>query len=648
MKHPPMLLNKDRGIVICYLEESEEFVCDPSMTHTICIGSTRSGKSQTIVLPTIEQISRYPIPSYQSLFKALKVDLPQTPQGNPNFKQLHEGCFEKKYAGHSVLYDAIYCQQSLVINDVKGELFANSYDMLQERGYQVRVINLERPELSHRYNPLERIKQQFLEDKKKAKQANSKKINWSETTNLVKQLAQILHDDPQSKNQHFPATARGLTTGMILGMVEYLLNQEEEQTFSSQFGTAWEKFLKDNDLDANDLTFADAFTPHTLLNLFVNFSQMQETTEQFDARTGEFVELPTGRSYLELFFDELPKFHVARNEAVSFLSAKGEEKGSILSTTANGLNIFADTSIADMTSFHEFNFEDLITQPTAYFIIVPDDDTTRWRLATIFAEQCYQQLSNLSKNKYGGDSPRRINFLLDEFAQMPPLSNIDMKTSMSGGRNIRWLLFMQSFAQIDVKYPQFFKKIIQDNCSRLIYIKSNDPDTLDYVLKELGTRTVVRRSISHERGSMKQNVTHSIEEEPLMHRDELREMKFEHGIVLTIGEKPIKAKYLAAFRYFHYKDDTGKWVRGIRKTELDKISLDRVTRPFELDHVLGLADPHFWKYSWIDKENQSMTTGETETILVDLDINNDAEEIQENVMTDVIDDLYGYDEDDIF
>lgn len=211
----------------------------------------------------------------------------------------------------------------------------------------------------------------------------------------------------------------------------------------------------------------------------------------------------------------------------------------------------------------------------------------------------------------------RINFLLDEFAQMPALVDFDMKTSMSGGRNIRWLLFMQSISQLKARYPQYFDKIIQDNCPRLIYIKSNDPDTLDHMLKELGTRTVVQKTINHERGSLKQSVGHSLVEEPLMHRDELREMKFEHGIVLTIGEKPIKAKYLAAFRYFHYKNENGQWVQGIRETRLDEIPLERMERAFELDHVLGLADPHFWKLCWIDKVNEQNQQTETIPILAE-------------------------------
>ena len=622
MKQLPVLMNRERGIVICYLEETEEFVLDPTMTHTICIGSTRSGKSQTVVLPSIEQMSRRPIPSFETLFQAVAMTLPKTEQDYPDFKKLHENCMNGVYADYSVLHDAIYCQQSFIINDVKGELLANSYDILVERGYQVRVINLEEPTLSSGFNPLELIKQQFLEDKAK----NPTKPDWSKTINLTKRLAHVLQDDPNSKNPFWPDSAKGLTTGMILGMVEYLLNQQETtNTFSSQFGSIWEEFLERNQLNPTSITFGEAFTPHTLINLFVNFSQEKETQEVLNPQTGKFVEVPTGRTYLDVFFAELPPFHVARNEAMAYLSAEGEAKGSIISTTANGLNIFADTSIANMTSFHEFNFEDLITQPTAYFIVVPDDDKTRWRLATIFVEQCYQQLSKLAKNIYGGASPRRINFLLDEFAQMPALVDFDMKTSMSGGRNIRWLLFMQSISQLKARYPQYFDKIIQDNCPRLIYIKSNDPDTLDHMLKELGTRTVVQKTINHERGSLKQSVGHSLVEEPLMHRDELREMKFEHGIVLTIGEKPIKAKYLAAFKDFHYKDENGQWVQGIKETRLDEIPLERMERAFDLDHVLGLADPHFWKSCWIDKVNEQNHSTQMISISTPNKINEDVE-----------------------
>lgn len=601
MKQQPILKNKQRGIVVAYSKELRKFVLDPTIKSSICVGSPGSGKTQTIVLPTIEQVSRKPDPSLDYLFKAMDMPLPKTKENKIDFEKLNENFLKKNYLEYEVLKDAIYCQQSLIVNDAKGELLANSYDFLVERGYQIRVINLEKPSLSHRYNPLSVIRDQFLE----AKAENPVKPNWSDTMNLVQQLANTLHDDPNSKNQHFINSAKGLTAGMILGMIEYLFNQNDSTTtFSQTFNLYWSNFLEEYGLSENEITFADAFTPYTLFNLFVNFSQKKETQTMYDMRTKQEVEVPTGRTYLDIFFDELPAFHPAKNSAMSYLSAKGEEKGSVISTTANGLSIFADTSIADMTSYHEFDFGELTVKPTAYFIVVPDDDRSRWKLSTIFVEQCFKHLSKLAKNKYGGELPRRINFLLDEFAQMPPLIDLDMKTSMTRSRNIRWLLFIQSLAQLKIKYPQYFDRVLTDNCPRLIYIKSNDSETLDHVLKELGKRTVVQRTINQERGSFKQNIGYSLVEEPLMHRDELRELKFEQGIVITSGEKPIRANYLAAFRYFHYKNEKGEWVQGIRETRLDEIPLERVERQFELEHVLGIADTTLWYECWIKKNHE--------------------------------------------
>lgn len=596
----PKLLNFGRGIVLAYRKETNDFIHDPTITGTICVGSPGSGKTQTEVFPTIDIISRPPFPSLETYlnFHQLPNDLVN------NRKILFDKWKSKEFSHAPELSKAILCQQSLVINDVKGEILANTYDLLRNRGYNIQVLNLEYLELSQLYNPFQAIKKEFLYAKAEAEKHKTE-INWDETIDLIKDVASILQDDERSSNPFFPVSARTLMVAVLIAMVEYLLNQKNPYTsISKDRPDIWKKFLNIANLEANEMiTYADCFTPTTFINLVTNYNKWER-----DEETGEPI-----RFFLQEFFDALPAFHPAKIYSSGYLGADSKLKGSIFSTMQTGNELFADTGIARLTSDHQFDVNDLIEQPTAWFVIVPDDRKTRWQLATIFHDQTYQQLSKLAKRKYGGELPRRVNFLLDEFAQMPTFRDFDMKTSMSRSRNIRWLIFLQSLAQLKIRYPEHFDDLLKDNLQQLIYIRSNDEATHDYVLKELGTRTVVRKNISHERGKwLEQQVSHSLESEPLMHLDELRELPFERSIVLMLGRKPIKSTLLSAYKYFTYNTENGETRIGMKPTDLFSLGLPIKQPTYSPRHLLLMSDFYFWELVWRDQTSQP-TTEEKQT-----------------------------------
>ena len=93
-----------------------ELFIDDSPVNNLVIGTTRSGKGETFVFSTID------------------------------------------------LYSRARDQASLIINDPKGELFAASKETLEQRGYQVEVLNLMNPLQSMSYNLLQLTIDAFLEE----------------------------------------------------------------------------------------------------------------------------------------------------------------------------------------------------------------------------------------------------------------------------------------------------------------------------------------------------------------------------------------------------------------------------------------------------------------------------------------------------
>lgn len=85
-------------------------------------------------------------------------------------------------------------------------------------------------------------------------------------------------------------------------------------------------------------------------------------------------------------------------------------------------------------------------------------------------QQIYTSLVDASR-KDGGELKIRMNFILDEFANFTKIDSFQSMLTVSRGRNIRFIICLQSFAQIEEQYGKEGAQNIMDNCA-WIYLKT--------------------------------------------------------------------------------------------------------------------------------------------------------------------------------
>ena len=107
--------------------------------------------------------------------------------------------------------------------------------------------------------------------------------------------------------------------------------------------------------------------------------------------------------------------------------------------------MFSNTSIANLTSRTDFELDNIGKKKSAVFFIIPYEKEPRHELASLFIVQCYQALVNTTQSYSDCKMPIRVNFILDEFANMQPISSISNKITVSRSRNIRFYLVLQDF-----------------------------------------------------------------------------------------------------------------------------------------------------------------------------------------------------------
>lgn len=162
----------------------------------------------------------------------------------------------------------------------------------------------------------------------------------------------------------------------------------------------------------------------------------------------------------------------------------------------------SDDGILSMTSENDIDIVNMDEQPSAVFVIVPDERFTRHRFVTLFITQTYKELvekANLNLRRKDTSTAilkRKAYFILDEFGNLPKLENIEGMVTVGRSRGIRYLFVLQSFSQLNAKYGKDIADIVKSNCNVKIFIGSDDPETRKEFSELCGQKKIKNFSVN--------------------------------------------------------------------------------------------------------------------------------------------------------
>jgi type IV secretion system protein VirD4 len=160
----------------------------------------------------------------------------------------------------------------------------------------------------------------------------------------------------------------------------------------------------------------------------------------------------------------------------------------ILSTVSSMIESFISSKqLLRMMSKSTFNVSDIYRKKTAVFIIVPDEVKTYDYICGLILNQFSAMLVN-DAYKYGGELPRRVNFICDEFCNYF-VPNMSRNISAHRSRNIRWYLVCQSKKQLENIYEKD-ADVILANCTNTYFLNSSEMSLLEYLSAKAGSTTV--------------------------------------------------------------------------------------------------------------------------------------------------------------
>lgn len=161
----------------------------------------------------------------------------------------------------------------------------------------------------------------------------------------------------------------------------------------------------------------------------------------------------------------------------------------VMGTFMSKLSIFNEVAMRLITSCNSFEISEITNGPIAIFINYRDELKVHYQVISLFIRDVYRFLIAQADSKTNKKLDVPVYFILDEFGNFPRIDDFDSTISACGGRNIFFILIIQSYAQLDNVYGTKTAEIIRDNLNVCIFLGSNNYATLEKFSQECGQYT---------------------------------------------------------------------------------------------------------------------------------------------------------------
>lgn len=371
------------------------------------------------------------------------------------------------------------CRNSYFVLDPKGEIVRDVGELLSQKEYEVRVLDLISMEKSHCYNPFVYLQSD------------------NDIQRLVTNLFKATTPKGSQSNDPFWDTS----ASMLLSALVYYLHYEapeDEQNFA----------------------------------MVMEMLRAGAIENEEDSR-------PTPLDYLFADLEMDRPDHIALKYYRSYHAGSAKTLKSIQITLAARLEKFNLESLAALTCTDELDLASMGEKKVALFAIIPDNDSSFNFLVSILYTQLFQQLFFSADHIHGGALPIPVHFLMDEFANVSLPDDFDKILSVMRSRGVFVSIILQNLAQLKALFEKQWESIV-GNCDEFLYLGGNEQSTHKYVSELLGKETIDTNTYGKSSGrSGNYSTNYQISGRELLTPDEVRMLDNRYAILFIRGEFPV-------------------------------------------------------------------------------------------------------------
>ncbi len=408
-------------------------------------------------------------------------------------------------------------KRSMLISDPKGELYRLLAALFRKNGYSVLQYNFRNPLHSECWNPFSGIFKKYqsafeilsevgsvVEGNEIFKTFRGKKYRtkkeldeaiafqqeliFNEAGNEIDKITLIMFVTRCTKDPAWEDAAREILRAILWGLLE----DSRKENLPAD----------DDERGIRQLITEDVFSINSVLTILDSF---EDDSNFYDDKG---------------FFRSRKDSSRAKKYVNSLLlnNAPVTRRG-IISVLNTGISVFRETAMSCVMCANTVDFSSINERPTVIFITYKDEVKVHYQVISMMVQDIYCSLIETA-NKSGGKLEVPFYFILDEFGNFPAITDFDTTISACRGRNIFFILVIQSYAQLNSVYGGEVSEIIRDNLNIHVFFGSNNPKTLDEFSDECGKTTRIS-PLSALNGDGAEINNFSIETIPLVPRSSL-------------------------------------------------------------------------------------------------------------------------------
>lgn len=382
---------------------------------------------------------------------------------------------------------------SYCVTDPKGTIVLECGKMLEDNGYEIKILNTINFKKSMKYNPFA-----YLRSEK-------------DILKLVQTIIANTKGEGEKSGEDFWVKAEKLYYTALIGYIFYEAPREEKN-------------------------FA------TLLDM-IDVSEVREDDETY-------------MNPIDRLFEALEKkepTHFAVKQYKKYKLAAGKTAKSILISCGARLAPFDIQELRDLMKEDELELDTLGDRKTALFVIISDTDDTFNFVVSIMYSQLFNLLCDKADDVYGGRLPVHVRCLLDEFANIGLIPKFEKLIATIRSREISASIILQAQSQLKAIYKDNADTIV-GNCDSTLFLGGKEKTTLKELSETLGKETIDLYNTSETRSNQKSfGLNYQKTGKELMSQDEITVMDGGKCIFQLRGVRPFLSDKFDITKHKNYR-----------------------------------------------------------------------------------------------
>ncbi|MBY5035330.1 type IV secretory system conjugative DNA transfer family protein [Streptococcus gallolyticus] len=306
-------------------------------------------------------------------------------------------------------------------------------------------------------------------------------------------------------------------------------------------------------------------------------------------------------SRVEVLFEDLEKRLPGNyaNKQWNLFNAnfEGKTMTSVLAIMSARYSLFDHEKVRKLVERDNMEMEKWQTEKTAVFIAIPETDKAFNFLGTVLFTMMFRVLPKTADEILQGthktckpEDLLHIRLILDEFANFGRFPNFTEVQSSVRSREISIDIIIQAISQLKTLYRDQWETIF-NNCATLIYLGTNDKDTMDYFSKRAGKQTI--RSVNSsktwsQQGSSSQSIQTMGRD--LMTPDEVARIGGDEALVFISKQNVFRDKKTSVLQHPRAEElangpQDDNWYRYVRSMTGDMDDWDERVRHYTTLHL---------------------------------------------------------------